>query len=82
MTAKPVGLPYQCWIHPKKKGLFSGHLAVIASFEVKGTNMLRVTAPALLFCLCLSAQDYRATILGQVADSSQAAIPNVTVRVT
>ena len=44
--------------------------------------MLKVAVPTLLFSLLLSAQDYRATILGQVADSSQAAIPNVAVRVT
>ena len=44
--------------------------------------MFRVIAPALLFSLALFSQDYRATLLGQVADSSQAAIPNVTIRVT
>lgn len=44
--------------------------------------MFRVAASALLFSAFLFAQDYRATILGQVADSSQAGVPNVTVRVT
>lgn len=44
--------------------------------------MFRVSATLLVLSFSLTAQDYRATILGQVSDSSKAAIPNVTVRVT
>jgi hypothetical protein len=37
---------------------------------------------ALAFCLALHAQDFRATITGQVTDPSKAAIPGATVKAT
>src|SRR5438876_10124225 len=50
-----------------------------------GMNVMhsfRAAASAVLFCALLSAQDFRATILGQVTDPSGSAIPNATVKAT
>lgn len=48
--------------------------------------MLRTTARTLAFCLTAAlasfSQDYRATILGQVLDSSRSSIPNAAVKAT
>src|SRR5258708_2455749 len=44
-------------------------------------KVLRISI-CLLFCAYASAQDFRATVLGQVSDSSGAAVPNATVKAT
>src|ERR1700720_1193010 len=43
-------------------------------------GILRTAMCAVLFCALLPAQDFRATILGQVTDPSGSAIPNATVK--
>src|ERR1051326_658078 len=45
-------------------------------------HLFRSAAYSVLFCALLPAQDYRATILGQVTDPSGSAIPNATVKAT
>lgn len=44
--------------------------------------MIKKLACLLLPVMAIYAQDYRATLLGQIADSSRSAIPNAMVRVT
>src|SRR5436309_2660628 len=68
-----------CVIYSFKTGAILGY-----TFRNKGIYMrfLRTAVPAVLFCGLLSAQDYRATILGQVTDPSGSAIPNASVKAT
>ncbi|HCC56370.1 MAG TPA: hypothetical protein DEQ47_03775, partial [Solibacterales bacterium] len=43
---------------------------------------MRLITIFLLFCACAAAQDFRATLLGQVSDAAGAAVPNASVKAT